>query len=297
MIYVVIPIYNRLAATLECLACLARQTLKDYQIIIIDDGSTDGSAETIRAKYPLATILKGDGNLWWTGAMHLGISHVLKQAQEADFVLSLNNDVTFKPDYLEILVQTSRQHNYALVGSLCLDNADQQTILDSGIKMTWPKYIYSQIKFDPGKKEIETIDTISGRGVLIPIKVIKKIGNFAKDLLPHYGADYEYGFRAKAAGCPLVVSYQAVVYLKKDLTGFRPTQKVLSYQDYWRKMFNIKSPSNLPANLKIISRHCPGVALKVFDLAYLILGNCYLWLKNTFLYTLIKLKILNEKNG
>ncbi len=286
MIYIVIAVHNRLTATLECLQSITRQTYRDFKVILVDDGSTDDTSQTIAQQYPDTTILHGDGQLWWTGAMAKGVTHVLPLAGDTDYLLSLNNDVTFESNYLEHLLQTSQQHDQAVVGSLCQDVLPPHAILDAGITMNWYKYQYGQVAYDATKSVAAGVDTISGRGVLIPVSVLKRIGNFAYQSLPHYGADYEFGFRAKAAGVPLVVDYGAVVYLKNDLTGFRPTARVLSYRDEWRRLFSIKSPANVIVHLKIIWKHCPRLGLKLFDICYVIAGNLFIASKNTLLYTL-----------
>lgn len=286
MIYIVIAVHDRLAATLECFACIAQQTYTDYQVVLIDDGSTDGTADVIRQRYPKTVVLAGDGNLWWTGAMAKGVDYVLTQAKDTDAVLSLNNDVTFEADYLQRLLDTSVQYQQAVVGSLCKDVLPPHDILDAGITMQWYKYRYGQAAYHPEESVTDAIDTISGRGVFIPVSVIKRVGNFAAKFMPHYGADYEFGFRVKAAGIRMLVDHQAVVYLKNDLTGFRPTAQVLSYRDEWRRLFSIKSPANIIVHLKMIWRHCPNFGLKLFNLSYMILGSTYLTLRNTVLYTL-----------
>src|SRR3989339_1274263 len=99
MIFIVIPVHNRKDTTLECLQYLHRQTYREYKIIIVDDGSTDGTATAIQDTYPDTTILTGNGQLWWTGAMHKGIQDVLTMAAETDYVLSLNDDVIVEPNY------------------------------------------------------------------------------------------------------------------------------------------------------------------------------------------------------
>lgn len=286
MVFIIIAVHNRLAATLKCLDCIRKQTTADYTTILVDDGSTDDTAETIRQRYPATVIIQGDGQLWWTGAMAKGVDYVLQQAKPEDYVLSLNNDVTFASDYLTRLVATSRQYQDAVVGSLCRDLHDPTIICDAGITMHWYKYQYGQLPYNAAAQVATQVDTMSGRGVLIPITVFKRIGNFANQILPHYGADYEFGFRVKAAGIPLVVDYGAVVYLDNDLTGFRPTAYVLSYRDEWQRLFSIKSPANVLVHLKLIWLHCPRWTLKWFDLAYVVIGNTYIFLRNTLLYTL-----------
>lgn len=285
MMYIIIPVHDRIAATLECLACLSQQTNQAFTTIVVDDGSTDNTADIIKAKYPQVIILTGDGNLWWTGAMALGIDYALTLANDTDTILSLNNDVTFDNHYLEQLVQTSQQYHQAVVGSLCKDVLPPHNVLDAGITMNWYKYQYAQVPYDAAQAVVDQVDTISGRGLLIPVSVIKSIGNFSAKTLPHYGADYDYGFRVKATGLPMVVDNRAVVYLKNDLTGFRPTAKVLSYRDEWRRLFSIKSPANIIVHLKLIWRHCPSLTIKIFDVLYFILGNTYVTVRNTWLYT------------
>lgn len=286
MIYIVIPVHNRKATTLECLHYLQRQTYRDYKIIVVDDGSTDGTAAAITAAYPEVVILTGNGQLWWAGAMHTGIAWVMRQAQDTDDVLSLNDDVMIEPDYLQQLITASKNNHQAVVGSLCKDVKDHTKILDAGIRISWKPYRYSQVTYHPEQPYVKTVDTVSGRGVLIPVSVIKHVGNFIPKQFPHYGADYEYGLRIKAAGFPLVIANQAIVYLHDDLTGFRPSEKVLSYRDYWKKIFNIKSPANVMVHVRLIWLHCPSVVLKLYNIVYVLAGNLFLYLKNTILYTL-----------
>jgi len=68
--YIIIPVHNRKSLTLACLENLKTNgDLQKYQVIVVDDGSCDRTSEEVTANYPEATILKGDGNLWWTGAI------------------------------------------------------------------------------------------------------------------------------------------------------------------------------------------------------------------------------------
>jgi len=69
-IYIIIPVHNRKSLTLACLKNLKTNgDLQKYQVIVVDDGSSDRTAEEVAENYPEVTILKGDGNLWWTGAI------------------------------------------------------------------------------------------------------------------------------------------------------------------------------------------------------------------------------------
>ena len=78
MIYIVIPVYNRKEFTHQCLLSIIKQTNKNFKIIIVDDRSTDGTREMINSEFPEIILLKGDGNLWWTRAINLGVKYALK---------------------------------------------------------------------------------------------------------------------------------------------------------------------------------------------------------------------------
>jgi GT2 family glycosyltransferase len=70
-IYIIIPVHNRKALTLACLENLRTNgDLQKYQVIVVDDGSSDRTAEEVAENYPEVNILKGNGNLWWTGAIN-----------------------------------------------------------------------------------------------------------------------------------------------------------------------------------------------------------------------------------
>lgn len=91
LVYIIIPVHNRRVITLACLDTLQRNgDMERYRILVIDDGSTDGTAEAISRTYPEVTILSGDGNLWWTGAITKGMQYAFQHG--ADYFVWLNDD-------------------------------------------------------------------------------------------------------------------------------------------------------------------------------------------------------------
>src|SRR5690242_10015115 len=100
-IYVVVPVHNRAALTERFLECLAAQTFREFVVIVVDDGSTDGTSQLIRDKFPQVLLIQGDGNLWWTGAINRGIRQALLDACANDAVLIINDDLEVDPVYLD----------------------------------------------------------------------------------------------------------------------------------------------------------------------------------------------------
>ena len=99
MIYIVIPVFNRKHFTKDCLISLRNQTYKYHKTIIVDDGSTDGTKQMLESEFPEVIVLSGDGNLWWTKSINMGIRHALSLG--ADYIMTLNNDTIATPDFLE----------------------------------------------------------------------------------------------------------------------------------------------------------------------------------------------------
>jgi GT2 family glycosyltransferase len=108
MIYIIIPVHNRIQYTLTCLKSLSSQAYRDYLIIVVNDGSADGAAKKIADKYPGVKVLEGDGQLWWSASTNLGVEYALSlSGSQKDFILTLNNDLVVRENYLADLISAA----------------------------------------------------------------------------------------------------------------------------------------------------------------------------------------------
>lgn len=285
-IYVVCGVFNHLEDTKRFLECIRKQNYSKVETFIVDDGSTDETAEYIERKYPKIVVLKGNGNLWWTGAIKWAIEEVLKVSQKGDFILIINNDCSFSKNYIRTLIQSSIKFKRAIVGSLAVDKNDQNSIYDAGMQIDWekgkfillkPHYLNELLK---GQLYQEKINILSTKGTFYPIEVFRKIGNFDQKHFPHYLSDYEFSYRAKENGFKLVLSYQAIVYNDTTRTGlWNNERKKISLKETWDLLFSRRSKINIIDNLKFIKYCCPKeykLRNYVFLLRKIIISGCRL---------------------
>ena len=258
-VFVIIPVYNRKAFTRACLMCLCKQTYTAFQTIIVDDGSTDGTREMLERDFPEIIRLQGDGGLFWTGGTNRGVQHALDQG--ADLIVTLNNDVWIKEDYIENLVSAHKNYPDALIGSINLTQEDPPRLLYAGIQSFNPwtaKFVKRGTFLKPYRKEFSGLlptHSLPGRGVLIPRNVFKKIGLFDDKYLRHYAADYDFSLRAKKAGFDLLVNMDNPVFSPYEPE--RDGGKKQTFSRFVQSFFKFRSSNYLPINLRFLWRHYP----------------------------------------
>ena len=206
---VLITCHNRKPKTLACLAALFNQALSPevtIEVYLVDDSSTDGTAEEVQQAYPQVKILQGDGNLFWNGGMRKAFAEALKQ--DYDYYLWLNDDTVLYPEALSTLLATSHylveqgDIHSIVVGST--QDPENGALTYGGVVQ---EYRWHPLRFRlvQPNETAQRCDTMNGNFVLIPRKVAQLVGNLAPELI-HYVADYDYGLRAKNQGCTVWVA-------------------------------------------------------------------------------------------
>jgi len=283
VIFIVIPVHNRKDFTRGCLISLKRQTLQNFKVVVIDDGSTDGTGKMVREEFPDVILLKGGGNLWWTGATNLGVEYVLTQADQDDYVLTLNDDTIVRSDYLQILLDSALKHPDSLVGSISVSNEDESTVVDAGVRINWLTAKYTNLARGRRYKDIlhesssiQKVDVLPGRGTLIPIEVFQKVGLYDFKHLPHYGADYEFSRRGNMKGYNLLINYKAIVISNVKITGLNNRVTRLKWGDLTKSFFSIRSANNLLNRWRFARLCCAGRKFPIFyvcDVGRVIIGS------------------------
>ena len=244
---IIIPVFNRKTKTLECLGQLrsADNPGLDITIVIVDDGSTDGTAEAVMRDFPDTMVLKGDGNLWWTGAINMGIEYALDNGFEA--VLLLNDDLVLVPDFIVELYTVVQHNNNALVSSLKLieHKNGSPEILTAGFnikgKLKKIKNNLQGVTYD--KQAIEDVlecDILTGASLFVPLAVVRDIGLLDFLRFPHNWGDLEYTWRASLKGYKCLVATRSHIYTEYNPNYHRTYFTSSSRIDYLKNLFDNK---------------------------------------------------------
>lgn len=236
-IYVLAPVHNRRAVTERFVRCLAAQTDQGFHLVLVDDGSKDGTAEMVSSIIPSATILRGTGHWWWAGSLEQARRWLVRQPPvPGDLVLIANDDTTFAPDFLaSARALMEREPRILLLARPISAQTGESAAL--GASVNWRK-----LSFKPALAP-EDVDVFPTRGLFLRRLDFIDLGRFHAVLLPHYLSDYEFTLRAARRGFELRTDPNVQLVMDEAATGIR-TLDLTSPGAYLRSVLSIKATKN-----------------------------------------------------
>jgi GT2 family glycosyltransferase len=214
---VIIPNWNGKILLQDCLRSLARQSFKDFEIIVVDNGSTDGSIEFLQSKYPYVKIIKFGENLGFAKAVNKGI-----KTSKSKYILLLNNDTKVNRHCLKLLVDMlERRRDICAVVPKVVWFFDSSIIDSAGDVMnTVGQAFHRGWREKSSKWNIpEEVFLCTAGASLYRKKAFSKIGLFDESFFI-YGEDVDWCLRAQLAGCKFWYEPKAIVYhYHKATTG------------------------------------------------------------------------------
>ncbi|MGD9028919.1 MAG: glycosyltransferase family 2 protein [Anaerolineae bacterium] len=214
---IVIPNWNGAAHLPTCLDSLARQTLRDFETIVVDNGSTDGSLGLLAGRYPDVGVLALGENRGFAGACNVGI-----RASHGPFIVLLNNDTEVDAQWLEEVVSAFERHPEAGMVASKMLLFDRRDVLHTagdlyrvdgvpGNRGVWQR--------DEGQyDEEEFVFGACGGSAAYRRTMLEQVGMLDEDFF-YSCEDVDLAWRAQLTGWRCIYVPSAVVYHKLSATG------------------------------------------------------------------------------
>jgi GT2 family glycosyltransferase len=290
---IVIPTFNRKTQLAILLRQLLLQQTTDFQfkIIVVVDGSTDGTLELLKSEFQEVAIVQGSGHWWFTRSLNEGCKHAIN-ALNCSQILTLNDDVQVPQNYLyELLNNYQTNEGEVIIGSSSYSLTKPSMITFSGIErkdylLKYHKYIKPYTPMEPGKlKGLRPSITLPTRGLLVSAKSMMRLHYFDEKSLPQYSSDYEFVLRAALAGIKVFISYDAYVFEDMALTSQGNPRLAKSLKHFLSNVFFNKYSSNyFFKDLAMAWRFNPKA---LFPFYFILIGISipYLYLKYKVIYS------------
>lgn len=256
---IIIPCFNGWFYTKECLNSIFNSNYLNYNVVIINDGSTDETSSSLRKYFPNVEEIIGDGNLWWTKSMNLGFKHAINN--NSDYVLVLNNDVIVEANTISNLINTALSYPNSIIGCLIYNLQKPKVLWSAGGIMKWPWPGEVQIgigEFDNNQYlGIRNVDWTPGMGTLININYLIDLDFYDDVNMPQYLSDVDLCLRAKAKGFSIIINSECILYNNVENTGgLGKTIPNFNLKLIKEMFLSFRSPDYFKARTKFIFRHC-----------------------------------------
>lgn len=224
---VIIPNFNGLAYLEGVLSGLERQSMKNFEVILVDNGSTDGSCAFVAAQYSWVHIIELSENFGFSRAVNEGI-----KAARAPYVLLLNNDTEVEPDFLKEMTEGLQRHKKAFsCQAKMIQFHDREKMDDGGNYYCALGWAFAGGKGKAAErydKEKKIFSSCAGAAIYRK-KIFEKIGYFDDEHFA-YLEDLDVGYRARIYGYENWYIPGAVVYhVGSGTSGSRYNQFKIRY--------------------------------------------------------------------
>ncbi|MDN3669269.1 glycosyltransferase family 2 protein [Echinicola jeungdonensis] len=218
---IIILNWNGYDFTRACLKSLEEVTFKEFEIILVDNASIDGSLDKIKNEFEDITILKNKKNLGFTGGNNVAIQYALQKG--FDYVMLLNNDTLVEKRFLEPLYQTlEKDSQLGAVQPLMYFLNEREKLWNGGGRFnSWTGASIS-IKQAPNYQFPYYTDWITGCCIMVRTEVIRKVG-VLNDRYFAYFEDVDWSLRMRKAGFSLQVVPGSIIY--HEAAGSSKTKK------------------------------------------------------------------------
>ncbi len=241
-----------------------------FSVIIVDDGSTDGTSEWIAQNYPQVHLCRGEGNMWWSGAMNLGMEYALAKLK-SEYIIWWNNDIYPACDYFQNLIKVIGEYDSPVVIGSKIYFAEQPGLIWSYGGYFHKFWGHSYMLGNNQKDEASFLspreaDWLPGMGTVLHHSIIEKTGMLNYTDFPQYHSDIDYCCRARLAGYKIMIVPELQIWNHTQHSGRTHGYKL---KKLIPNLNDIKSIYHFRKEWKLYRRYAPT------PLAYLVLTKKY----------------------
>lgn len=256
---VIIPNWNGRHHLQECLDSLSRQTCRDFEVLLVDNGSTDGSVDFVRTAFPDTRLVELARNRGFAAGVNRGI-----EAACGEYVVLLNNDTEVEPRWLESLDAAIVENpDVWMFASKLLNYYDRNSIDSAGDALDLALGPYKIGEHEPSGnyREKSFIFGACGGGGCFRRELFNRIGLFDEQFFAYF-EDIDLSFRANWAGFRCLFVPEAVIFHKVGGTSDTNQENKDRFDIMRRRNFIFMLIKNYPAlfllqNLPfILISHC-----------------------------------------
>ena len=237
-VYVLLPVYNRREITVSFAKQLKKQTYNNCRLLLIDDGSEDGTAGAVQEIVNDVIVIRGNGNWWWAGSLQQGYVW-LKRNKVAgnDVVLIMNDDTLFEADFISVGLRVLNGNPGALLTATGYNPKTGKPQDSGGYVLNWENLVVAETY------ENAEINCASTRGLMARVSDFLDVKGFHPTLIPHYLSDIEFTMRARKMGKRLMLHRDFRIGIDFETTGHREVRDG-SFAEYMRTIFSKRASMN-----------------------------------------------------
>lgn len=226
---IVILNWNQRDMTLACLRSLKKISYPNYEIILVDNGSTDDSVSAVRKEFPEIEIIENGRNLGVAGGRNVGIEYVQKKG--TDYLLFLDNDTIVDKDFITEMVNAGEADRKIgiLTGKIYFYSEPEKIWCAGGSLSLFRRHIcavgYDEV--DRGQyDDLKEVDHVAGCCLMAKKKVIDEIGILDQNFIEYFTEDTDWCLRARKRG-------YKIMYVPRAKLWHRVVKKTSVSERYW----------------------------------------------------------------